>query len=131
MTIRVRARVAHLGAQRRRGVAYDTETTSVIRQVASGRRRQAAENSSDLMPSARLHGVEPSHCGIAAEHLPNVFERFCRADPSRARATGLGLALVKQFVTAHGGTVDVATTPGSGSRFSFTLPVAHACAALA
>ena len=75
--------------------------------------------------------VQDTGCGIATEHLPNVFERFYRADPSRARATGgagLGLALVKQFVTAHGGTVAVASTPGSGSRFSFTLPVAHAAA---
>jgi signal transduction histidine kinase len=75
--------------------------------------------------------VRDTGCGIAAEHLPNVFERFYRADPSRARATGgagLGLALVKQFVTAHGGEVAVASTPGSGSRFSFTLPVAQAAA---
>jgi signal transduction histidine kinase len=75
--------------------------------------------------------VQDTGCGIAAEHLPNVFERFYRADPSPARATGgagLGLALVKQFVTAHGGTVAVASTPGSGSRFSFTLPVAQSTA---
>jgi signal transduction histidine kinase len=75
--------------------------------------------------------VQDTGCGIAAEHLPNVFERFYRADPSRARATGgagLGLALVKQFVAAHGGTVAVASTPGSGSCFSFTLPVAQVTA---
>jgi signal transduction histidine kinase len=73
--------------------------------------------------------VRDTGCGIAAEHLPNVFERFYRADPSRARATGgagLGLALVKQFVTAHGGRVEVASTPGAGSCFSFTLPAAQA-----
>jgi signal transduction histidine kinase len=75
--------------------------------------------------------VHDTGCGIAAEHLANVFERFYRADPSRARATGgtgLGLALVKQFVTAHGGRVAVASTPGAGSCFSFTLPVAQATA---
>jgi signal transduction histidine kinase len=73
--------------------------------------------------------VRDTGCGIAAEHLPNVFERFYRADPSRARATGgagLGLALVKQFVTAHGGRVEVASTLGAGSCFSFTLPAAQA-----
>jgi len=60
-----------------------------------------------------------------------VFERFYRADPSRARATGgagIGLALVKQFVDAHGGTVGVVSSPGHGSCFSFTLPTAPAVA---
>ncbi len=65
--------------------------------------------------------------GIAPEQLPFVFERFYRADPSRARATGgagLGLAIVKQLVEAHGGRVWAKSTPGTGSWFGFTLPVA-------
>jgi signal transduction histidine kinase len=64
--------------------------------------------------------------GIPAEHLPHIFDRFYRADKSRARQTGgagLGLAIVKQLVVAHGGTVDVASEPGLGSTFTFTLPV--------
>jgi len=63
--------------------------------------------------------------GIEPEHLPNVFERFYRGDPSRTRATGgagIGLAVVKQLVEAHGGEVAVRSEPGRGSRFSFTLP---------
>jgi signal transduction histidine kinase len=63
--------------------------------------------------------------GIAPDHLPHVFDRFYRADPSRARATGgagLGLAIVKQLVEAHGGRVSAASRPGAGARFSFTLP---------
>ncbi len=73
--------------------------------------------------------VQDTGCGIAPEHVPNVFERFYRADPSRARSTGgagIGLALVKQFVDAHGGTVGVVSSPGHGSCFSFTLPTAPA-----
>jgi signal transduction histidine kinase len=69
--------------------------------------------------------VQDTGCGIEPEHVPNVFERFYRADPSRARSTGgagIGLALVKQFVDAHGGTVDVVSAPGRGSCFSFTVP---------
>ncbi|MCL4294439.1 MAG: HAMP domain-containing protein [Anaerolineae bacterium] len=83
--------------------------------------------------TARLDGswvcleVGDSGPGITSEQLPFVFERFYRADPSRARATGgagLGLAIVKQLVEAHGGRVWVKSTPGTGAWFGFTLPVA-------
>ena len=73
--------------------------------------------------------VTDSGHGIAPEHLPHVFERFYRADPSRARATGgagLGLAIVRSIVEAHGGTVGVASEPGRGAAFRFSLPVARA-----
>jgi signal transduction histidine kinase len=69
--------------------------------------------------------VADSGVGIAPEHLPHVFDRFYRSDPSRARTTGgagLGLAIVKQLVEAHGGQVSVASVPGAGARFTFTLP---------
>ena len=65
--------------------------------------------------------------GIPAEHLPYLFERFYRVDPSRARATGgtgLGLAIVKQMVQAHGGRIEVESYPGRGTCFTFTLPMA-------
>ncbi len=65
--------------------------------------------------------------GIAPEHLPYLFERFYRADRSRARATGgagLGLAIVKQLVEAQGGQVDLESTPGQGTTVTFTVPVA-------
>jgi signal transduction histidine kinase len=64
--------------------------------------------------------------GIPAEHLPHVFERFYRADPSRARTTGgagLGLAIVQGIVQAHGGTVAAASE--GGAVFRFTLPLAR------
>jgi signal transduction histidine kinase len=68
--------------------------------------------------------VADSGPGIEAGHLPHVFDRFYRADPSRARSTGgagLGLAIVKQLVEAHGGTVTAASEPGRGARFRITL----------
>lgn len=71
--------------------------------------------------------VQDTGEGIAAEHLSNIFERFYRADASRARATGgtgLGLAIVKQMVQAHGGQVEVESQPGQGACFMFTLPLA-------
>jgi signal transduction histidine kinase len=70
--------------------------------------------------------VQDTGVGIALEHLSSLFERFYRADPSRARATGgtgLGLAIVKQMVQAHGGQITVASQEGKGACFTFTLPV--------
>ena len=71
--------------------------------------------------------VQDSGEGIPAEHLPNIFERFYRADASRSRATGgsgLGLAIVKQMVEAQHGRIEVTSTPVDGSCFTFTLPLA-------
>ena len=72
--------------------------------------------------------VRDSGSGISPEHLPHVFERFYRADRSRARQTGgagLGLAIVKQIVLAHGGTVSAESELGSGSTITFSLPIAR------
>lgn len=66
--------------------------------------------------------------GIAPEHLPNIFERFYRADQSRTTATGgsgLGLAIVRSIVEAHGGQVAAASAPGEGTTFTVMLPVAQ------
>jgi two-component system OmpR family sensor kinase len=63
--------------------------------------------------------------GIPADVLDSVFERFVRADPSRARSsggTGLGLAIVEGIVHAHGGRVEAANRPGGGAVFTVWLP---------
>jgi two-component system OmpR family sensor kinase len=63
--------------------------------------------------------------GMTAQDAHRVFERFYRADTSRARAsggTGLGLSIVDSLVYAHGGTVSVTTAPGHGCRFKVSLP---------
>ncbi|MFQ5511181.1 MAG: ATP-binding protein [Candidatus Krumholzibacteriia bacterium] len=73
---------------------------------------------------AGIH-VTDRGCGIAARHLPRIFERFYRTDPARSRGmggTGLGLAIVKHIALVHGGRVSVDSTPGRGSTFSILLP---------
>ncbi|MDT5220332.1 MAG: two-component system, OmpR family, sensor kinase [Mycobacterium sp.] len=63
--------------------------------------------------------------GMSQEDAQRIFERFYRADSSRARAsggTGLGLSIVNSLVKAHGGSVTVTTAPGAGCCFRVTLP---------
>ena len=65
--------------------------------------------------------------GLAVEDAARVFERFYRADPSRARdrgGTGLGLAVVAALAEAHDGRVELDTTPGEGATFRVRLPLA-------
>lgn len=66
--------------------------------------------------------------GIDPKHLPRIFERFFRVDKSRSRdqgGTGLGLAIVKHIIEAHHQTINVRSTPGIGTTFTFTLKKAR------
>jgi two-component system sensor histidine kinase BaeS len=67
--------------------------------------------------------VSDTGSGIPADHLPHIFDRFYKADPSRSAAgSGLGLSIVKAIVERHGGTVSVKSESGSGTTFEITLP---------
>jgi two-component system OmpR family sensor kinase/two-component system sensor histidine kinase BaeS len=82
--------------------------------------------SAELRDGRVLVSVRDTGTGIAPEDLPHVFERFYRADRSRARATGgsgLGLTIAKQIVEAHGGQIWAQSWLGAGSTFAFSLPL--------
>jgi heavy metal sensor kinase len=69
--------------------------------------------------------VADTGCGIPAEDRPHVFERFYRVDKARSRASGghgLGLAICRSVVEAHGGSIGFETEPGQGSTFWVHLP---------
>lgn len=74
--------------------------------------------------------VSDTGAGISEDAMPNVFERFYRVDKSRVRGldghgTGLGLAVVRSLVEAHGGKIKIESSSGQGTTFCFTLPVAQ------
>jgi two-component system sensor histidine kinase BaeS len=75
--------------------------------------------------------VRDSGSGIAAEDIPHIFDRFYRSDTSRSQEnamgeSGLGLAIAKSIVTAHGGEIEVSSTVGVGTTFTIILPQAGA-----
>jgi len=69
--------------------------------------------------------VSDTGAGIPPEDLPYIFDRFWRGDRSRARtegSSGLGLAITKQLVLAHAGTITAESEPGQGTTFTIELP---------
>jgi heavy metal sensor kinase len=79
------------------------------------------------VPEGLELAVQDTGCGIAAAHLPHIFDRFYRVPgndcSSPERGLGLGLSFVAWIAKAHGGSVRVESTPGTGSRFIVSLPV--------
>ena len=70
--------------------------------------------------------INDTGIGVEPDELPHIFDSFHQAQGSDSRlysGTGLGLAVTRQLVELHGGKISVESTPGSGSRFSFTLPL--------
>jgi signal transduction histidine kinase len=80
----------------------------------------AAEATADAV----LLTVHDTGRGIAGEDLPHIFDRFYRADRSRPDTgeSGLGLAIARSIVEAHGGRIAAESTPGTGTTFTITLP---------
>jgi signal transduction histidine kinase len=71
--------------------------------------------------------VSDTGIGISPDDLPHIFERFYRADRTRSRdhgGSGLGLAIVQSIIHEHQGAIEVESTPGKGSTFTLSLPLA-------
>lgn len=69
--------------------------------------------------------IQDNGMGVSSEHLPHIFDRFYRSDPSRTRkygGSGLGLAITKSIIEAHGGSIKVASQEGQGTTFTVWLP---------
>ena len=121
IAITVDADAAHVTADRRR-------LEQMLRNLIGNARRHTPEDGRIEVRATRQGAqvridVADTGCGIPAEHLPHVFDRFYRADPSRDRATGgagLGLAIVRRLAEAHGGTA-TAASQGDGRGTTVTL----------
>jgi len=114
-------------------VSIDTHRISqVLRNILENAVAHTAQGDTITVSAGKRGGwveisVVDTGEGIPVEHLPYVFERFYRADRSRARATGgsgLGLTIAKYIVEAHGGSIEVKSDPAKGTCFTFTVPVA-------
>ena len=67
-------------------------------------------------------GVQDQGPGISAEHIGRVFDRFFRANSHSKPGAGLGLAIARELVVAHGGSIACNSAPGEGCEFYFVLP---------
>ncbi len=95
---------------------------NAVRHTAEGTVRVVARREGEVVTLT----VSDTGIGIAAEHLPRIFERFYRVDPARSReqgGTGLGLAIVRHLAESHGGAVTASSVEGLGTSISTTWPV--------
>ncbi len=119
--------LAVVGDRRRLAQIFRNLLDNAIKFSPSGARvdilAEAVSGEADR-PRAAVHVVDRG-IGIPRAELGNVFQRFYRVDPSRAKSvpgTGLGLAIVKHLLILHDGSITVDSEPGKGSRFTVLLP---------
>jgi len=101
----------------------------VMRILLTNAVKYTGDNGKIIIAAAQSHGllnisVKDNGIGISSEHLPRIFERFYRVDSSRNKKTGssgLGLAIAKEIITAHGGTISAASAIGKGTEVIFTI----------
>lgn len=132
--------VEPLAAQR--GIAFETNLTAheahgdpdrlcqvftnlLTNAVHYNREHGQVRVASHSEPRATVISIGDTGRGITPEDLPHLFKRFYRGDKARRSSSGqsgLGLAIAKAILDAHGGTLEVASTPGSGTTFTVRIP---------
>jgi len=103
----------------------DKMSQAVINLLSNALEFTPSGSSVEVSVDAQEIRVSDTGIGIGPEHLPRIFERLYRVDPSRSRSTGgagIGLAIAKAIVEAHGGTVRAESRLGAGSTFTIRLP---------
>jgi two-component system OmpR family sensor kinase len=124
LQIQIEAAVTVIGDQERLTQLLRNLLENAAQHTAPGTTVTAWLRSSDGMARLTVADTGP---GIAAEHLPHIWDRFYRVDKARSRVlggTGLGLAIVKYIAEAHGGSVSVVSELGQGTTFTILLPLA-------
>jgi signal transduction histidine kinase len=102
----------------------DRVSQAVINLLSNALEFTPPGGSVEVSVAGREIRVSDTGIGIAAEHLPRIFDRLYRVDPSRSRATGgagIGLAIARAIVEAHGGTIGAESRLGAGSTFTILL----------
>ena len=129
-TVRVEVRVeAGLPRARAdRGRVQQVLSNLIGNAIKFTRRGGLVEVGAEMTGRAIRLSVRDDGQGIAAEQLPRLFDRFWQAERDQRGGAGLGLAIAKGLVEAHGGTIEVQSAIGRGSTFSFTLPLAASAA---
>lgn len=123
MTFDIQSSIELAGSQTELLSAMCNLVNNAVRYTPEGGRIRVSLQALDR--GGAVFSVNDTGTGISAEHLPRLTERFYRVDASRSResgGTGLGLAIVKHVVQRHGGELQISSTLGKGSTFSFTLP---------
>ena len=114
-----------LGAEREIASAFTNLATNAVRYTPAGGQIRLRWVSG---PEGGEYSVEDTGIGIDPEHLPRLTERFYRVDRGRSResgGTGLGLSIVKHALARHLAALEIASTPGKGSRFAARFPAAR------
>nr|WP_203631873.1 ATP-binding protein [Streptomyces halstedii] len=125
--VRLRQAIGNLVSNALRHTPAGGQVTLRAYCAESGEEREPGDTKQRSVVDEVVVEVADTGSGIAPEDLPQVFNRFWRAEKSRSRRTGgsgLGLAIVRKLVEAHGGSARVVSTVGEGSVFTLRLPSA-------
>jgi signal transduction histidine kinase len=106
-------------ADRLRQVFINIVDNAIKYNQAGGRVQVSAEL---LSPKELQISVEDNGCGIPQEHLPHVKEKFYKADTG-VRGSGIGLAVADEIIRLHGGSLDIESAEGDGTKVTITLPI--------